>query len=86
MTSHYPTFEQLYKNYYPKLVAYASFFLKTDEAHDMVQEVFYGLKNFFRCYEKYPAILYREKSLSLTPKLAENRCILPFSRSALALV
>ena len=43
MTSHYPSFEQLYKNYYPKLVAYASFFLKTDEAHDMVQEVFLDL-------------------------------------------
>ena len=40
MTSHYPSFELLYKTYYPKLVGYASFFLKSDEAHDMVQEVF----------------------------------------------
>lgn len=36
-------FEQLYKSYYPKLIAYASFYLKSDEAHDVVQEVFLSL-------------------------------------------
>ena len=43
MLSHQPSFEQLYKSYYPKLIVYASFFLKTDEAHDVVQEVFLDL-------------------------------------------
>jgi RNA polymerase sigma-70 factor (ECF subfamily) len=36
-------FETLYKNYYPKLAAYATLFLKNDEAHDIVQEVFIDL-------------------------------------------
>ena len=36
-------FEQLYKAYYPKLSAYASFYLKNDEAHDVVQDVFLSL-------------------------------------------
>ena len=39
----YESFEQLYRAYYPKLSAYASFFLKNDEAHDVVQEVFLSL-------------------------------------------
>ena len=43
MTSHHPSFEQLYKKYYPKLVAHALFFLKNDEAHDVVQDVFLDL-------------------------------------------
>ena len=37
------SFERLYREYYPKLSAYASFFLKNDEAHDVVQEVFLSL-------------------------------------------
>jgi len=36
-------FEQLYRDYYPKLIVYASFFLKNDEAHDVVQDVFLNL-------------------------------------------
>jgi len=43
MTAHHKSFEQLYKSYYPKLVAYALLFLKNDEAHDVVQEVFLDL-------------------------------------------
>ena len=39
----YAPFEQLYKDYYPKLTAFASLFLKNDEAHDVVQEVFLSL-------------------------------------------
>jgi RNA polymerase sigma-70 factor (ECF subfamily) len=37
------SFEQLYKSYYPRLAAYASLFLKNDESHDAVQDVFLGL-------------------------------------------
>ena len=37
------SFEQLYRKYYPKLTAFASFYLKNDEAHDVVQEVFLNL-------------------------------------------
>ena len=40
---HHLSIEQLYKSYYPRLAAYASFFLKNDEAHDVVQEVFLNL-------------------------------------------
>jgi RNA polymerase sigma-70 factor (ECF subfamily) len=36
-------FESLYRNYYPKLAAYATLFLKNDDAHDIVQEVFLDL-------------------------------------------
>ena len=36
-------FEQLYKSYYPRLTAYASLFLKSDEVHDIVQDVFLSL-------------------------------------------
>ena len=37
------TFEQIYKSYYPKLIAFASLFLKNDEVHDVVQDVFVNL-------------------------------------------
>ncbi len=40
---HEQFFEQLYKSRYPKLAAYASLFLKSEEAHDAVQEVFLDL-------------------------------------------
>ena len=43
MNSTHPSFEQLYKDYYPRLTAYASFFIKSDEVHDVVQEVFLNL-------------------------------------------
>jgi len=36
-------FEALYKTYYPKLAAYAALFLKNNDAHDIVQEVFIDL-------------------------------------------
>lgn len=39
----YSSFEQLYKSYYSRLAAYASLFLKNDEAHDVVQEIFLSL-------------------------------------------
>ena len=42
-TKRHETFEQLYRDYYPKLAAFASFFLKNDEAHDVVQEIFLNL-------------------------------------------
>lgn len=37
------SFKQLYNKYYPKLMAYASLYLTSDEAHDVVQEVFLNL-------------------------------------------
>lgn len=37
------SFQQLYNNYYPKLIAYAALYLSSDEAHDVVQEVFLDL-------------------------------------------
>lgn len=37
------SFKQLYDTYYPKLIAYASLYLSSDEAHDVVQEVFLNL-------------------------------------------
>ena len=43
MNSPYLSFEQLYKYYYPRLIAYASLFIRSDEAHDVVQEVFLNL-------------------------------------------
>ena len=42
-TNDHESFEQYYREFYPKLTAYASFFLKNDEAHDVVQEVFLNL-------------------------------------------
>ena len=43
MTDYSFSFEQLYKRYYPRLTAYATFFIQSDEAHDVVQEVFLNL-------------------------------------------
>lgn len=65
----YLSFEQLYKSYYPKLAAYASFYLKTDEAHDVVQEVFLdllGRKNKNPDESTLNAYLY---------KAVQNKCI-----------
>ena len=36
-------FEQLYNHYYSKLIAYASFFLTEEVAHDIVQDIFLRL-------------------------------------------
>ena len=69
MTSQHPSFEQLYKSYYPKLIVFASFFLKTDEAHDVVQEVFLDLlqKKSKKLDEKtLNAYLY---------KAVQNKCV-----------
>ena len=39
----YSSFEQFYKDYYPRLTAYASLFIPSDDVHDAVQEVFLNL-------------------------------------------
>ncbi len=36
-------FEDIYKTYYPRLAVFASFFLKTEEVHDIIQDVFLNL-------------------------------------------
>jgi len=62
-------FEQLYNNYYPKLIAYASLYLTSDEAHDVVQEVFLSLleeKNRKLEQSTLNAYLYRA---------VQNKCI-----------
>ena len=59
------SFEQLYKEYYPKLTAFASLFLKNDEAHDVVQEVFLSL------LEKKE----KESEASYLYKAVKNKCI-----------
>ena len=69
MTSHCPQFEQLYKNYYPKLVGYASFFLKSDEVHDMVQEVFLDF------LEKTDQKLDKSTLNAYLYKAVQNKCV-----------
>jgi RNA polymerase sigma-70 factor (ECF subfamily) len=62
-------FERLYREYYPKLSAYASFYLKNDEAHDVVQEVFLSL------LEKKQKI---EEGVSMNAYLyraVQNKCV-----------
>jgi RNA polymerase sigma-70 factor (ECF subfamily) len=62
-------FEQLYNNYYPKLIAYASLHLESDEAHDVVQDVFLSLleeKNKKLEESTLNAYLYRA---------VQNKCI-----------
>ena len=62
-------FEQLYREYYPKLSAYASFYLKNDEAHDVVQDVFLSLLEKSKSYTdnaSMNAYLY---------KAVQNKCI-----------
>ena len=68
-TSQHISFEQLYKSYYPRLAAFASFYLKNDEAHDVVQEVFLHLleKNGKKLDEStLNAYLYRA---------VQNKCV-----------
>ena len=43
MNSPHSSFEQFYKDYYPRLTAYASLFIPSDDVHDAVQEVFLNL-------------------------------------------
>lgn len=63
-------FERLYTDYYPKLTAYASFFLTEEEAHDIVQDIFLKLfeDGIYRRMEGVAlnAYLYRA---------VQNRCI-----------
>ena len=69
MSEKHLSFEQLYKRYYPRLAAYASLFLKNDEAHDVVQDVFLNLleKNYEKLDEStLNAYLY---------KAVQNKCV-----------
>lgn len=70
MTLDFPSsLEQLYKRYYPRLTAYASLFTESDEAHDVVQEVFLDLlerKN--KKYEESTLNAYLYKAV-------QNKCI-----------
>jgi len=65
----YTSFEQLYKEYYPKLTAFASLFLKNDEAHDVVQEVFLSL------LEKKEKETEEANRGSYLYKAVKNKCI-----------
>ena len=62
-------FEKLYKSYYPKLVGYASFFLKNDEAHDVVQEVFLDL------LEKEDKKLNESTLNAYLYRAVQNKCV-----------
>ena len=62
-------FEQIYKNYYPRLTAYASLFLKNDDAHDMVQEVFLDL------LEKNDKKLDESTINAYLYKAVKNKCV-----------
>ena len=69
LTNANDSYEQLYKEYYPKLTAFASLFLKNDEAHDVVQEVFLSL---LEKKEKETAEANRSSYLY---KAVKNKCI-----------
>ena len=63
------SFEQLYKSYYPKLAAHASLFLKNDETHDIVQEVFLNLM------EKNDKELDESTLNAYLYKAVQNKCV-----------
>ena len=63
------SFEYLYKGYYPQLAAYASFFLKNDEAHDIVQEVFLNL------LENNDKKLNESTMSAYLYKAVQNKCV-----------
>jgi len=63
------SFERLYREYYPKLSAYASFYLKNDEAHDVVQEVFLNL------LEKKQKITDEASMNAYLYKAVQNKCV-----------
>ena len=66
---HNQTFEQLYKNYYSRLAAYASFFLKNDDAHDVVQDVFLNM------LEKSEKMFDESKINSYLYRAVHNKCV-----------
>ena len=55
--------------YYPKLSAYASFYLKNDEAHDVVQDVFLSL------LEKNEKNTDKASTNAYLYKAVQNKCI-----------
>ena len=69
MNSPYPSLEQLYKYYYPRLTAYASLFVGSDEAHDVVQEVFLNLM------ERTQKKLDEATLKAYMYKAAQNKCL-----------
>ena len=69
MTLRHTSFEQLYISYYPRLVAYALLFLKNDEAHDVVQEVFLDL------LEKDNQKLDETKLNAYLYRAVQNKCV-----------
>ena len=63
------SFEHLYKHYYPRLVAYASLFLRSDISHDIVQEVFLNL------LEKNQKDLDEKALNAYLYKAVHNKCV-----------
>ena len=63
------SFERLYREYYPKLSAYASFYLKNDEAHDVVQDVFLSL------LESKQKITDEASMNAYLYKAVQNKCV-----------
>ena len=65
----YISFERLYNSYYPQLAAYASLFLRNDEANDMVQDVFLNL------LEKNDKKLVESTLNAYLYKAVQNKCV-----------
>ena len=63
------SFDALYRKYYPRLASYAAFFLKNDEAHDVVQEVFLEL------LKKENDQLKESTLNALLYKSVQNKCV-----------
>ncbi len=60
-------FEEVYKTYYPRLATFASLFLKNEEAHDIVQDVFLNLlETNIKDKHSLNAYLY---------KVVRNKCV-----------
>ena len=68
-TKDHGAFERLYKDYYPKLAVYASFFLKNDEAHDVVQDVFLNL------LERKEKIMEEATINAYLYRAVQNKCV-----------
>jgi RNA polymerase sigma-70 factor (ECF subfamily) len=62
----FDSFESFYKSYYPRLAAFSSFFLKNDEIHDVVQDVFLSFLETEVDCRHLNAYLY---------KTVKNKCI-----------
>ena len=63
------SFEQIYKTYFPRLVAYASLILKTDGAYDIVQDVFLSL------LEKSDKMPDESTISAYLYKAVQNKCV-----------